>query len=120
VAEQLMAMRLRQRRFRRTEPPSRAPTYCRKREYGAADDAARTSPTCRCERAHRDDQDSCVDAGNEALGRTRRTDPVLPGAGGNARLTAWTGLLLLVLFIAATFTLIAALWSISSGNVSTR
>jgi hypothetical protein len=50
-----------------------------------------------------------IDAVNEALGRTRRTDLVLPGAGGpagNARLTAWTGLLLLVLFVAESFTLI--------------
>jgi 3-oxoacyl-[acyl-carrier protein] reductase len=37
----------------------------------------------------------------EALGRDRRPDPVLPGSGGpagNARLTAWTGLVLLALF----------------------
>jgi hypothetical protein len=36
----------------------------------------------------------------EATGRERRFDPVLPGSGGpagNARLTAWSGLLLLVL-----------------------
>jgi hypothetical protein len=46
---------------------------------------------------------------DEALGRTRRADPVLPGAGGpagNARLTAWTGAVLLVLFIAELLTLI--------------
>jgi hypothetical protein len=45
----------------------------------------------------------------EALGRSRRTDPVLPGTGGpagNARLTAWTGLLLLVLFVAELLTLL--------------
>jgi hypothetical protein len=50
-----------------------------------------------------------VDVLDEALGRTRRTDPVLPGAGGpagNARLTAWTGVLLFVLFIAELVTLI--------------
>lgn len=41
------------------------------------------------------------DAFAEALGREHRHDPVLPGTGGpagNALLTAWTGLLLLVLF----------------------
>lgn len=50
-----------------------------------------------------------VDVLDEALGRTRRTDPVLPGTGGpagNARLTAWTGVLLLVLFVAELVTLI--------------
>jgi hypothetical protein len=38
----------------------------------------------------------------EATGHVRRVDPVLPGTGGpagNARLTAWTGLLLLALFL---------------------
>ncbi len=38
----------------------------------------------------------------EALGRAFRRDPVLPrtgGPAGNAQLTAWTGLLLLVLFL---------------------
>ncbi len=38
----------------------------------------------------------------EALGRVYRHDPVLPESGGpagNARLTAWTGLLLLALFL---------------------
>ena len=38
----------------------------------------------------------------EAIGRTSRRDPVLPDTGGpagNARLTAWTGLLVLGLFI---------------------
>ena len=37
----------------------------------------------------------------EALGRERRRDPILPATGGpagNAQLTAWTGLILLVLF----------------------
>jgi hypothetical protein len=50
-----------------------------------------------------------VDVLDEALGRTRRSDPVLPGAGGpagNARLTAWTGVLLFVLFVAELVTLI--------------
>jgi hypothetical protein len=50
-----------------------------------------------------------VDVVDEALGRTRRTDPVLPGAGGpagNARLTAWTGAVLFVLFIAELITVI--------------
>jgi hypothetical protein len=44
-----------------------------------------------------------------ALGRGHRADPVLPGTGGpagNARLTAWTGLLLLVLFLAELVTLL--------------
>ena len=43
------------------------------------------------------------------LGRTRRTDPVELGAGGpagNARLTAWTGVTLLMMFIAELITLI--------------
>lgn len=45
----------------------------------------------------------------EASGREVRVDPVLPGTGGpagNARLTAWTGLLLLVLGVIELFTLI--------------
>jgi hypothetical protein len=45
----------------------------------------------------------------EAAGRRHRADPVLPGAGGpagNARLTAWTGLVLLVLFCAELVTLL--------------
>ena len=45
----------------------------------------------------------------EALGLDQRADPVLPttgGPGGNARLTAWTGLCLLVLFAADLVTLI--------------
>jgi hypothetical protein len=45
----------------------------------------------------------------EALGRTRRLDAVLPGTGGpagNARLTAWTGLVLLALFLAELVTLL--------------
>jgi hypothetical protein len=45
----------------------------------------------------------------EATGRERRFDPVLPGSGGpagNARLTAWTGLLLLVLFLVELTTLL--------------
>ncbi len=39
----------------------------------------------------------------QAIGRGHRKDPVLPrtgGPAGNARLTAWTGLVLLVLFLA--------------------
>jgi hypothetical protein len=46
----------------------------------------------------------------EATGRDRRQDPVLPGSGGpagNARLTAWTGLLLLVLFLVELVTLLS-------------
>ena len=44
-----------------------------------------------------------------ALGQEQRSDPVLPGTGGpagNARLTAWTGLVLLVLFVAELLTLL--------------
>jgi len=44
-----------------------------------------------------------------AAGRTHRRDEVLPGTGGpagNAVLTAWTGLLLLVLFLAELVTLL--------------
>ncbi len=43
-----------------------------------------------------------------ALGREHRADAVLPGGGGpagNARLTAWTGLALLALFVAELLTL---------------
>src|SRR3954470_16344669 len=45
----------------------------------------------------------------EAVGRGSRHDPVLPGSGGpagNARLTAWTGIVLLVLFLAELVTLL--------------
>lgn len=45
----------------------------------------------------------------EATGRESRTDPILPhngGPAGNARLTAWTGLLLLALFIVELATLL--------------
>lgn len=45
----------------------------------------------------------------EAAGRDRRKDPNRPGTGGpagNARITAWTGLLLLVLFLAELVTLL--------------
>src|SRR3954471_19347950 len=44
-----------------------------------------------------------------ATGQVHRHDPVLPGTGGpagNARLTAWTGLVLLVLFAAELVTLL--------------
>lgn len=50
-----------------------------------------------------------VDVAGEALGRRQRDDPVLPptgGPGGNARLTAWTGLCLLVLFLAELVTIL--------------
>lgn len=43
-----------------------------------------------------------VEVADEAVGRTRRHDPVAGGSGGpagNARLTAWTGLVLFVLFV---------------------
>jgi hypothetical protein len=46
---------------------------------------------------------------NEALGGTHRHDPVLPvtgGPAGNARLTAWTGLVLLVLSLVELVTLL--------------
>jgi hypothetical protein len=46
---------------------------------------------------------------DEAIGRAHRTDPVLPrtgGPAGNARLTAWTGLVLLVLVLAELVTLL--------------
>ena len=45
----------------------------------------------------------------EAIGRSHRDDPVLPNSGGpagNARLTAWTGLVLLVLFLIELATLL--------------
>jgi hypothetical protein len=45
----------------------------------------------------------------EAVGRGRRHDPVLPTSGGpagNARLTAWAGLLLLVVICAELVTLL--------------
>jgi hypothetical protein len=45
----------------------------------------------------------------EATGRAHRADPVLPGSGGragNARLTAWTGVVLLVLFLIELATLL--------------
>jgi hypothetical protein len=50
-----------------------------------------------------------ADVVDEAIGRSRRDDPVLPGNGGpagNARLTAWTGALLLVLFLVELATLL--------------
>ena len=46
---------------------------------------------------------------DEAIGRGHRSDPVLGttgGPAGNARLTAWTGLALLVLIVAELFTLL--------------
>jgi len=49
------------------------------------------------------------DAIGQATGRAHRDDEVLPGSGGpagNARLTAWTGLLLLLLFGAELITLL--------------
>src|SRR5689334_6912276 len=45
----------------------------------------------------------------QAIGRQHRRDPVLPrtgGPAGNARLTAWTGLVLLALFLAELVTLL--------------
>jgi hypothetical protein len=52
---------------------------------------------------------AAVDFAKQAVGRSHRDDVVLsPGGGpaGNARLTAWTGLLLLVLFAAELVTLL--------------
>ncbi len=49
------------------------------------------------------------DALATAIGRAHRRDPVLPATGGpagNARLTAWTGLALLVLFVVELGTLV--------------
>lgn len=46
---------------------------------------------------------------DEAVGRGHRADPALPrtgGPAGNARLTAWTGVLLLALFLAELVTLL--------------
>ncbi len=54
-------------------------------------------------------QDLTADVLAEATSRRRRNDPVRPGTGGpagNARLTAWLGLILLVLFGAETLTLL--------------
>jgi hypothetical protein len=50
-----------------------------------------------------------VDTLNAAIGRTGRDDPIVPRSGGpagNARLTAWTGLMLLGLSVAELITLI--------------
>jgi hypothetical protein len=50
-----------------------------------------------------------LDVVDEALGRTSRRDPVSSrtgGPAGNARLTAWTGVVLLTLLVAEFFTLI--------------
>jgi hypothetical protein len=59
---------------------------------------------------------------DEASGRRHRSDPALPGSGGpagNAQLTAWTGLLLLVLFLAELVTLLSVssliTWHIALG-----
>ena len=50
-----------------------------------------------------------ADVAATAVGRLHRDDPVAPGTGGpagNARLTAWLGLILLVLFVAECVTLL--------------
>jgi hypothetical protein len=54
-------------------------------------------------------QDLAVETVAAASGRELRDDPVLAGTGGpagNARLTAWTGLILLVMFLAELVTLL--------------
>jgi hypothetical protein len=54
-------------------------------------------------------RDLAVETVEAAVGRRHRDDPVLPGSGGpagNARLTAWTGLVLLLLFLAELATLL--------------
>lgn len=54
-------------------------------------------------------QEAFTDAAAHASGRVRRADPSLPvtgGPAGNAQLTAWTGLALLVLSLAEVVTLI--------------
>jgi hypothetical protein len=54
-------------------------------------------------------RDAAEEFAAEAVGRSRRDDAVLArtgGPAGNARLTAWTGLLLLVLFLAELVTLL--------------
>jgi hypothetical protein len=65
---------------------------------------------------------AATDVAEVALGRGHRADPVLPGTGGpggNARLTAWTGLVLLVLFLAELVTLLSVrgliTWHIAIG-----
>jgi hypothetical protein len=54
-------------------------------------------------------RDAAADFANEAIGNSHRDDAVLEGTGGpagNARLTAWTGLLLLALFLGELVTLL--------------
>jgi hypothetical protein len=54
-------------------------------------------------------RDAAEGFAHEAIGRSHRDDAVLDGTGGpagNARLTAWTGLLLLALFLAELATLL--------------
>ncbi len=54
-------------------------------------------------------RDAADDFVTEAIGRSHRDDAVLEGTGGpagNARLTAWTGLLLLLLFLAELVTVL--------------
>ncbi len=54
-------------------------------------------------------RDAAEDFATEAIGRSHRDDEVLEGTGGpagNAKLTAWTGLLLLLLFLAELVTLL--------------
>lgn len=54
--------------------------------------------------------DAVSDVVSTALGRAHRDDPVLPSTGGpagNARLTAWLGVVLLVLFVAECVTLLS-------------
>jgi hypothetical protein len=60
--------------------------------------------------------DAVSDVVATALGKRHRADPISAGTGGaagNARLTAWLGLLLLVLFLAELFTVLDVTWLIS-------
>lgn len=69
------------------------------------------------------DQD-LTDVVDEASGRSHRRDATLPGTGGpagNAKLTAWTGLLLLVLVVVEVITVLDVRgmlsWHVAVGSV---
>lgn len=66
--------------------------------------------------ASRSVPDAVSDVVASALGKRHRADPISArtgGAAGNAQLTAWLGLLLLILFIAELFTVLDVTWLIS-------